>query len=160
KTSQYVPSGLAAVIFGTMPLFTAIISHWVFHGQKLSATRILGIFLGIVGIGVIFYPQLGSIDSEHLWAMAILLISPIVSAISTVVTKRSTQSVSPVMLNAITTSVGAIILGVIAIISEPISPIDFSFSQVWTVAYLAILGTIVTFGIYFRLMKETSAVTM
>jgi len=160
KTSQYIPSGLAAVIFGTMPLWTAIISHWVFTSQKLSPLRIFGIVLGIVGIAVIFYPQFNLVDSDHIWAMAILIISPVVSAISTVITKRSTQSVAPVMLNAITTSIGCLILGGIAFASEPWNSVSFNITQLWTIAYLAILGTIVTFGIYFRLMKETSAVTM
>jgi drug/metabolite transporter (DMT)-like permease len=160
KTSQYVPSGLGAVIFGTMPLLTAVFSHWVFASQKLSATRILGIIIGILGIATIFFPQFGKIDSDHLWAMGLLLISPTVSAISTVITKRSTQSVAPVMLNAITTSVGAIMLGSVALISEPWSSVSFNITQIWTICYLAIIGTIVTFGIYFRLMKETSAVTM
>ncbi|MEI8134119.1 MAG: EamA family transporter [bacterium] len=160
STSKFIPSGLGAVIFGTMPLLTATISHWAFRSQKLSRTRIIGIIVGILGIATIFYPQFGTLDSEHIWAMLVLLISPTVSAFSAVITKRSTQEVHPIMINAITTSVGAIILGSIALLTEPVGSIAFDLTQVWTIAYLAIIGTIVTFGIYFRLIKETSAVTM
>ncbi len=159
-SSKYIPSGLGAVIFGTMPLWTAIISHWVFTSQKLSPSRIFGIILGIVGIATIFYPQFTLVDSEHLWAMAIFLISPIVSGISAVITKRSTQAVAPLMLNSITTGVGCLILGIVAMIAEPWQAVSLNFTHIWTICYLAIIGTIVTFGIYFRLMKETSAVTM
>jgi len=159
-SSAYIPSGLGAVIFGTMPLWTALISHWVFTTQKLSSWKIFGIILGIIGIATIFYPQFSLVDAKHLWVMAIFLISPIVSAISTVITKRSTQAVAPLMLNALTTSVGCIILGTIALIKEPWQDISFNLTQLWTIGYLAIMGTIVTFGIYFRLIKETSAVTM
>jgi drug/metabolite transporter (DMT)-like permease len=159
-SSKYIPSGLGAVIFGTMPLWTAIISHWVFTSQKLSPMRIFGIVVGIIGIATIFYPQFSLVDSEHLWAMAIFLIAPIVSGISAVITKRSTQSVAPLMLNSITTGVGCLILGIIALVAEPWQSVSFNFTHFWTVGYLAIIGTIVTFGIYFRLMKETSAVTM
>ena len=159
-TTQYIPSGLGAVIFGTMPLWTALISHWVLQAEKLSPKKILGIILGILGIATIFYPQFAKVDATHLWAMGLFLIAPIVSAISTIITKRSTQQVAPLMLNAITTSVGCVILGIIAIIKEPWQDVTFNFTQVWTISYLAILGTIVTFGIYFRLIKETSAVTM
>ncbi|MDP4220480.1 MAG: EamA family transporter [Bacteroidota bacterium] len=159
-TSPYVPSGLGAVIFGTMPLWTAIGSHWALQSEKLTAVKILGILLGIIGIATIFYPQIEKVDSTHLWAMGVLLIAPIVSAASAIVTKRSTQSVAPIMLNAITTSVGCLILGITALMREPWQDISLNFAQVWTISYLAILGTIVTFGIYFRLIKETSAVTM
>ncbi len=159
-SSKYIPSGLGAVIFGTMPLWTAVISHWVFASQKLSSWKIFGIVIGIAGIAVIFYPQFSLVDSTHLWVMAIFLIAPIVSAISTVITKRSTQAVAPLMLNAITTSIGCIILGIIALFTESWQSVSLNFTQLWTIGYLAIMGTIVTFGIYFRLIKETSAVTM
>jgi drug/metabolite transporter (DMT)-like permease len=159
-TSPYIPSGLGAVIFGTMPLWTALISHWALESENLSPVRMIGILLGILGIGTIFYPQFQKVDSTHLWAMGILLVAPIVSGISAVVTKRSTQSIAPLMLNSITTSVGCIILGIIALVREPWQDISLNFTQLWTIGYLAILGTIVTFGIYFRLIKETSAVTM
>jgi drug/metabolite transporter (DMT)-like permease len=159
-SSKYIPSGLGAVIFGTMPLWTAMISHWAFKSQKLSSMRILGIILGILGIAMIFYPQFSLVDSTHLWVMAIFLVAPIVSAISAVVTKRYTQSIAPLMLNSITTGVGCILLGIIALLKEPWQDISLDFTQLWTIGYLAILGTIVTFGIYFRLIKETSAVTM
>lgn len=159
-TSRYIPSGLGAVIFGTLPLWTALISNWALQSEKLSPIRIIGILLGILGIATIFYPQFNKVDSMHLWAMGILLLAPIVSGISAVITKRSTQSVAPLMLNAITTSVGCIVLGVIALVREPWEEISLNFTQLWTIGYLAILGTIVTFGIYFRLIKETSAVTM
>ena len=159
-TTQYIPSGLGAVIFGTMPLWTALISHWALQTERLSPKKMFGIILGIVGIATIFYPQFAKVDSTHLWAMAIFLIAPIVSAISAIVTKRSTKDVAPLMLNAITTSVGCVILGIIAILREPWQDVTFNFTQVWTIGYLAIFGTIVTFGIYFRLIKETSAVTM
>ncbi|MFI5262988.1 MAG: DMT family transporter [Candidatus Kapaibacterium sp.] len=159
-TSKYIPSGLGAVVFGTMPLWTAIISHWVFTAQKLSPLRIFGIVLGIIGIATIYYPQFTLVDSTHLWAMAIFLIAPIVSGISAVITKRSTQAVAPLMLNAVTTGTGFLILSIIALIAEPWQSVSLNFTHLWTIGYLAIIGTIVTFGIYFRLMKETSAVTM
>ncbi len=159
-TTQYIPSGLGAVIFGTMPLWTALISHWALHTERLSPKKMLGIILGILGIATIFYPQFAKVDSTHLWAMALFLIAPIVSAISAIVTKRSTKDIAPLMLNAITTSVGFVILGIIALLKEPWQDVTFNFTQLWTIGYLAIFGTIVTFGIYFRLIKETSAVTM
>ena len=159
-TTQYIPSGLGAVIFGTMPLWTALISHWTLQSEKLSSMKMFGIILGILGIATIFFPQFAKVDSTHLWAMAIFLIAPIVSAISAIITKRSTKDVAPLMLNAVTTSVGCIILGIIALLREPWQDVTFNYTQIWTISYLAILGTIVTFGIYFRLIKETSAVTM
>jgi drug/metabolite transporter (DMT)-like permease len=130
------------------------------RSERLSAQKMFGIILGIIGIATIFYPQFAKVDSTHLWAMGLFLIAPIVSAISAIITKRLTKEVAPLMLNAITTSVGCVILGIIALLREPWHDVTFNFTKIWTISYLAIFGTIVTFGIYFRLIKETSAITM
>lgn len=159
-TSLYVPSGLGAVIFGTMPLFTAALAHFWIPGDHLRPSRIIGIVVGVIGIVVIFLPQFAEVESETLWATGLLTIAPIVSAASAIVTKRSTHDVPAVTLNAVTTGVGAVVLGSIALVTEPVSTIRFTTDQIWPIFYLAILGTIVTFGIYFRLIKITSAVTM
>jgi O-acetylserine/cysteine efflux transporter len=159
-TSMYVSSGLGAVIFGTMPLFTAALAHYWIPGDHLTRTRVLGIIVGVLGIVTIFLPQFSLVKSESLWAMGFLVFAPIVSAASAIVTKRSTQDIPAVTLNAITTGVGAIVLTTIALIREPVASIQYTPEQLWPVLYLAIFGTIVTFGIYFRLIKVTSAVTM
>ncbi len=158
--SQFIPSGLEAVIFGTMPLWTALISHFFFHGDKLGFVKITGIIIGIMGIGVIFYPQIADGGEINIVAMCILLIAPIVSGISAVITKKDTHNVQPIMLNALSTTIGFVVIGALALIQENIFSLSFNFTQIWTVLYLAIMGTIVTFVTYFRLMKQTSAVTM
>jgi drug/metabolite transporter (DMT)-like permease len=160
QTAKFVPSGLAAVIFGTMPLWTAIFAHYGIEAEQLSASKIVGILLGILGIVVIFYPQIGEVDSTVISAMLLLLISPIVAASSAVMTKKHTHHVSPIMLNAITTLIGFIVIGSFAFIAEDPLAISLNGTAVWTICYLAFFGTIVSFVTYFRLMKVTAAVTM
>lgn len=159
-TAAYIPSGLGAVIFGTMPLWTAALGHYTLVDDKLTKAKVAGIFVGLIGIVTIFFPQFQQLKPESLWAMVLLLGSPIVSGASAVITKRGTKEVPAVSINAITTAVGATVLGAIAFMVEPVGSIQLTFAQLWPVLYLAILGTIVTFGIYFMLIKVTSAVTM
>jgi drug/metabolite transporter (DMT)-like permease len=158
--SRYVPSGLEAVIFGTLPLYTAMIAHFYLPGDHLTRTRVTGIIIGVIGIVTIFFPQFQEVHSEALGPMALLVAAPLMAAISTVITKKKTHDIPAVTLNAVTTLVGAILLGIAALICDPFDAIKMNLAQIWPVFYLAILGTIVTFGIYFKLIKMTSAVTM
>jgi drug/metabolite transporter (DMT)-like permease len=160
STAKYVPSGLGAVIFGTMPLWTAIFAHYGIEAEQLSASKVFGILLGILGIIVIFYPQMGVVDPSVIFAMLLLLGSPIVSAVATVFTKKHTHHVSPIMLNAITTLVGFLVIGTLAFISEDPFAMPVNGTVIWTICYLAFLGTVVSFLTYFRLMKVSAAVTM
>lgn len=159
-TSQYIPSGLGAVIFGTMPLWTAAIAHYILPEDKLTKTKVAGIFVGVVGIITIFFPQFSQLKENAVGPMALLLLSPLVSGVSAVMTKRSTKEIPAVTINAVTTLVGAVMLGLVALLIEPVSSIQFTSSQLLPILYLSIMGTIVTFGIYFKLIKMTSAVTM
>lgn len=160
STAKYVPSGLAAVIFGTMPLWTAIFAHYGIEAEQLSASKVVGILLGILGIGVIFYPQIGEVEPSVVLSMLLLLGSPIVSAVSAVFTKKHTHHVSPIMLNAITTLIGFICIGSLALVAEDPFAMQVNGTVIWTICYLAFFGTIVSFVTYFRLMKVTAAVTM
>lgn len=159
--SQYLPSGLSSVIFGTMPLWTAIFSHWAFETERMSAARLIGILLGLIGLATIFFPRfIGDFDMASVLPMIILLGAPLVSAISAVLTKRYTHDVSPVTINTIATTTGFSLLAAIAFMNEDVFGHAFTFTDVWTIAYLGILGSIVAFVSYFSLMKHASPVTM
>jgi drug/metabolite transporter (DMT)-like permease len=158
--SQYLPSGLMAVIFGTMPLWTAIFSHLAIETERMSVGRIMGIIIGIAGLTTIFFPKFIDFEIASVVPMIALLGSPLVSAVSTVVTKRYTHEVSPITLNTIATTTGFMLLSAIALTRENMFEQSYTFTHAWTIGYLAILGSIVAFVSYFSLMKHTSPVTM
>src|SRR5690554_6192271 len=72
---QFVPSGLAAVIFGVYPFFILIFSYFALPGETIGFYKVLGITLGFTGIVVIFSDQLGGDVSGYLLGMAALVLS-------------------------------------------------------------------------------------
>ena len=86
---QYMPSGLAAVLFATYPLFVAGLAHLALPEERLTARATGGVLLGFLGVAVIFSDDLRAIGGESVRAVALLfLASPVVSAIATVAVKR------------------------------------------------------------------------
>ena len=55
---QHIPSGLAALLFATYPLFVAVLAHFFLPGERLGWSSAVGILLGFAGVGVIFSDDL------------------------------------------------------------------------------------------------------
>jgi len=86
---QHIPSGLAAVLFATYPLFVAGLAHFALPAERLSAGASGGVLLGFLGVAVIFSDDLRSLGGESVRVVALVfLVSPLVSAIATVAVKR------------------------------------------------------------------------
>ena len=54
-----IGSGLAAILNGTMPLFTIVIAHLWLHDEKITPQRTAGLFAGFAGVVVLGSRDLG-----------------------------------------------------------------------------------------------------
>jgi drug/metabolite transporter (DMT)-like permease len=128
--------------------------------ERMSWGRITGIVIGIAGLTTIFFPQFIDFQVASILPMIALLGSPLVSAASTVITKRYTHEVSPITLNTISSTTGFFLLAAISLTTENMFEQTYTLTHLWTIGYLAILGSIVAFVAYFSLIKHASPVTM
>jgi drug/metabolite transporter (DMT)-like permease len=159
-TSQYVPSGLEAVIFGTMPLWTIVFNQLGKRGERLTFQKIFGVVLGFAGLLLIFLPGLAIGSNAKIGAMVLMLCSPFVSAITLVITKRDAKGVEPLALNAISISIAMVVLTIIAIATNDLTKVHLTFTHLWTIGYLATFGTVVTFVVYYHLLRSNEAIVM
>src|SRR5258706_997139 len=52
-----ISSGLTAILFSTMPLMTSLLSAYWTRSETLSGPKVVGIIVGILGTGLLFWPQ-------------------------------------------------------------------------------------------------------
>src|SRR5207302_5260065 len=52
-SEQYVPSGIVSVFGATAPVWTAFLAHFLVRGDRLSAFKLLGLALGLIGTAVL-----------------------------------------------------------------------------------------------------------
>jgi drug/metabolite transporter (DMT)-like permease len=53
-----IDSGMAAILMGLMPLVVLILAHFVTEDEKLTLPKLVGVVLGVLGLAVLFWPQL------------------------------------------------------------------------------------------------------
>src|SRR3954451_7775620 len=97
---QYIPSGLTAVLFGVMPLYTALLGAALLEDQPLRAGLLGGVALAICGLALAFAEslELGRADRAALGAVAVVL-SPVGAARGTIALKPRGGALDAVGLN-------------------------------------------------------------
>lgn len=152
-----LPSGVVSVLWAVFPIMQAVAGHYFLPDERLVPRQFMGFGLGFVGIVVLFAADFGRLGPEAIPTAALLLLSPAASLVGNIVVKRSGPQVNSLLLNRNAMFVGAAGLLTASVILEPGQTGSWTASAVTSVAYLAILGTVVTFGIYFWLLRYAPA---
>lgn len=157
-SEQWVPSGLAAILFATNPLFVALLAHLALPSESLNRAEIMGISLGFVGVGVIFSEDFHALGGEQVrLAALVMLFSPLAAAIATVTVKRWGAGVHPFSLSAVPMGMTAGIMGALAVAFENGQDFNWNMSSIGALLYLAIFGSVITFTLYFWLLAHLPA---
>lgn len=152
---QYITSGLAAVLQSTIPAFGLVIAHFYLPGERMTAAKILGIILGVVGVAVVFSNQLDVAGTKALAGCAALIVSSAAAAYSNVLVKAYGKHLDPAVLAGGQMFFGMIPLLLIGLPFEG-SPWQFRWTPmaVFALLYLAIVGSVVAFLLYYWLVQN------
>ena len=158
---QYVPSGLAAVLFGVMPLYSATIASVALADEPLKARLVAGIAVAIGGLAIAFGESLALGDAEWaLLAATACAIAPLCAAIGNVSIKRRGQRLDPIVLNGWAMLGGGALLLVASAPAEDWASAAWTAQSVGSIAYLAVIGSAVPFVTLTILLRELPAVTV
>ncbi|MDQ6766925.1 MAG: EamA family transporter [Candidatus Eremiobacteraeota bacterium] len=151
---QTVPSGLAAVLFATMPIITAIIAALIFKLERLSGVNVFGLLLGFAGVAVIYWSEVIKAAHAPPLGVAALLVASLAASFATVFAKRYAQGISPLLTVGPGQLIGGTLLGLLALVAEHGRSIHFTAVSAGALAYLTIFGSSIAFLAYFTLMKS------
>lgn len=154
---QYIGSGLASILFAIYPFVVAIGSHFFLPEEPLNPFKVAGILLGFGGILTIFWSDIHLGDSATAGMVAVL-VSTLLQGTSLVIVKRKGRHLSPTMLSLGGMLIGIVVLYILAFSFEDVSQVHLDGAGVGSILYLGTFGTVVTFLVYYWLMKRVDAV--
>lgn len=150
---QYLPSSLVSVLWGTFPILMAVSGHWFLPGERLGAGQWLGLAVAFVGVVALFWTDVRTFGPDT-WVVGLwVLLSPAVSVVGQTLVKRHGTGTSSVLLNRDAMVLGTLALLAGAALFERDAPRTFGWTAWGSLAYLALFGTVVTFGLYFWLLR-------
>ena len=155
----HVTSGLVAVIFSSI-VFMNMINGAVFLNSPIRLNVVLGGGIGVVGIVLVFWPQLASFSLSDKTALGLVLsvVSTFMASLGNIISARHQKNNLPVIqTNAYGMTYGAGIMGVIAIVLGKPFSFEMSFLYMSSLFYLSLFGTVIAFGCYLKLLGKIGA---
>ena len=157
-TSETVlPSGLVSVLWSVFPLLMAATGHWLLPGERLHARQWLGFVLGFLGVGLLFQTDVRDFGPEAVPMALLLLVSPAISVVGQTVLKRHAEKSSSVLVNRNAMLLGALLLLAAGAVTESDDEMRWTVQAMLSIGYLAIVGTVITFTLYFWLLRYAPA---
>ena len=161
---QYVPSGTAALLIATVPVFLTIFAWLTKLGPRPSGTICVALMLGLLGVSILARPGTQSATSpgnQFHWYMGIfaLLAAAVVWAAGSLYSRKAAHPSSPIVGVGIQMICGGALLLLVSISTGELGRVDLgrvtgeSFLA-WL--YLVVVGAIIAFTAYIWLTRVIS----
>lgn len=158
--TQFIPTGLASILFATHPFAVALCSYFMLKSEKLNKAKIGGIILGFVGVYVIFASEYKFQSTFGVEGMIAIIASSALQAFALVTVKKYGRPYNPVSLNYVGMVIGGVLLAGTSILMENHAGIVFNQGAILSLIYLALFGSVITFVTYFWLLKHVEVVLL
>ena len=159
----HIASGVASILNATTPLFTLVVAHFLTVDEKMNATKVAALLLGLTGVTVLVGPSaIGHLDVGFLGQFACLG-AALSYAVAGVYGRRfKRMGIAPMEAAAGQVTASAIlILPIMLAIDRPWTLPASPSSVVWAaLAGLALLSTALAYVLYFRILAEAGATNL
>lgn len=154
---QDVPSGIAALLVGTIPLWFAIIA-WVAFGERLGGRALLGLVLGFAGLALLVDPS-GEEGAKPV-AAAVIALGAFAWALGSVLSRRLPLPGDTLLAAAMGMLAGGTLLAVASGLSGEYNDARFTPEALGAIAYMIVVGSLIGFSAYVWLLKVAPASTV
>jgi len=158
---QEVPSGIAALVVATVPLWMVLID-WLFAGGRRPGRRTaIGLVLGFLGIGLLIGPQL-FVDTAGIGVASwiILFLAPVLWSAGSLTSRRAALPENVFMGTAMEMLAGGLLLVLAGLLTGEGQRLDVAAiapRSLLATLYLTIFGSIVALTAYVWLLKRVDA---
>ncbi len=160
-SEQQVPSGMAALVVATEPLWIALFDWVIFKGVRPGKKMVFGLVLGFLGIGLLIGPeQFGGTGTIHVSSLFILFMAPIMWSLGSLYTRQANLPENLFMATAVEMLAGGFLLIIAGLLTGEATRLNLAAISTRSLAamgYLTVFGSIVAFTAYVWLLKNVQA---
>ena len=147
-------SGLAAVIFSTIVVMN-LLNGAIFLKNRLEIRVIAGAFIGLLGIMLVFWPEVTDFESgsENLFAAALAVLATFLASIGNIASARNQRAGIPVVqANTFGMTYGALLMLGLSWATGREFTFELTLPYVSSLAFLSVFASIIAFWSYLTLL--------
>jgi drug/metabolite transporter (DMT)-like permease len=157
----YLTTGVVCLIFSTLTLFT-VLNGFIFFKKPVRLPILFGALIGITGLSIIFSNEISSadwsLDSEIVKGFLWMLLATFFASIGMLLSGQiQARKIPLIQSNAFSMLYGSLILSTYILFSDISFSFDASYSYVISLIYLALVASVIGFGVYLKLVGNIGA---
>jgi drug/metabolite transporter (DMT)-like permease len=154
--AQYISSGLISVLYGLTPMVIGLFAALWLDEPFFSPSKVIGLLLAVGGLGEIFLPE-GAGGTISAYGVIGVLMSVIFHSLSSVWVKRIGAHMHPLALNSGALTIAVPLYIACWLLFGEAIPEQMPQHALGAILYLAMIGTVLGFNLYFYVLRRVSA---
>jgi drug/metabolite transporter (DMT)-like permease len=154
-SERYIPSGLAALLVASIPLWFIVLDSLILGHQHISARGTIGLALGFAGTLVLLWPQLsatGEIGRRQLYWSIALIAGALSWAFGSVLSKKWQSGPPAIASTAWQVFFAGIGNSIFALLHHDITRANWTPQGIGAVAYLVVGGSLIGYTAYIYIL--------
>jgi drug/metabolite transporter (DMT)-like permease len=151
---QYLSSGLVAIIFSLIVVLNTLFGA-IFLKARIRWQVLIGAMIGIVGLILVFWPELKSfsLTSTRALGLGLALGGTVSASLGNIVSARNQQNALPIVqTNLFGMAYGASFMFLLAFVRGAELTFEATTGYAFSLIYLALFGSVIAFGSYLTLL--------
>jgi drug/metabolite transporter (DMT)-like permease len=157
---QRVPSGLAALIIASVPLWVVLLR--LFARQRVPRTTLAGVIVGFAGVAILVLPGDRTDNVPFGW-LAVLLLAALFTAVGALASDRLQLPKDTLLSTALEMGFagGLLVAAAVAVgESAELDSVELSWRSLVALAYLVLIGSVLAYSAFVWLLQNANASTV
>jgi drug/metabolite transporter (DMT)-like permease len=156
---QYLPSGIAALIIGSVPIWIILLNLFHPEGRQINKRVVLGAIIGFIGIALLIGPTqfTGNPENIHPLGIITILLAAIFWSAGSLYSHHAPMPESPLLSTGMEFLAGGIGLLILGALTGEIGQVNLSTittRSLLSLGYLIIFGSLIGFVAYTWLLRN------
>jgi len=158
---QQIPSGIAALLVATVPLFMILLDRFRRGGEPWTVRVWAGTLIGLAGVALVARPE-GDVAHQHWGGIIALQLATFSWAVGSLWSQATPRRLPVFTAAAVEMLAGAVALGIESrLAGEDLARVHRASTTAWgALAYLVVFGSIVAFTVFAYCLHELPASTV